>query len=38
MAANHKVSDSGTLDGNRTQSEDGITLKQKDKKHIIPYL
>jgi hypothetical protein len=38
MAANHKVIGFGKLDGNRAESEVGITLKQKDKKYIIPYL
>ena len=38
MAANHKVIGFGKLDGNRAESEDDITLKQKDKKYVIPYL
>ena len=38
MAANHKVIGFGKLDWNRAESEDDITVKQKDKRYIIPYL
>jgi hypothetical protein len=38
MAANHKVIGFGKLDWNRAVSEDNITLKQKDKRCVIPYL
>jgi hypothetical protein len=38
MAANHKVIGVGKLDLNRAESGDDITLKQKDKKYIIPYI
>jgi hypothetical protein len=31
MAANHKVIGFGKLDGKRAESEEDITLKQKDK-------
>jgi len=38
VTANHKVIGFGKLYWNKAETEDDITLKQKDKKYIIPYL